>query len=105
GGKMQDEDVGAVVLLEMTERYVLPVAREVGEGQRIGADGLQEPRRPAAMLDVGLAVGARGGQEEGVDDAEELAQVVGDLGFPVAILELEARSQTHLLRLYRGREH
>ena len=72
GGEVQDEDVRLVVLLEMTERDVLAIAGEVGEGQRLGADRLQEARRPAAMLDIGPAVGAGRGEEEGVDGVEEL---------------------------------
>jgi len=60
---MQDEDMGAVVLLEMAERNVLSIAGEVGESQRVAADGLEEARRPAAMLDVGASVGTRCGKE------------------------------------------
>ena len=36
---------------------------------------------------------------------EELAQIVGDLGLPFAVLEHRPRAQTRLLRLDRGREH
>ena len=54
------------------------------------ADGLQEARRPAAMLDIGPAVGAGRREEEGVDDAEELAEIVGDLRLPLAALEHRA---------------
>ena len=67
--------------------------------------GLQKARRPAAVLDVRTAIGAGGGQEEGVDGGEELAEIVGDLGLPFAVLELRPRSQTRLLRLDRRREH
>src|SRR5260221_1056148 len=104
GGEVGDEDVRAVVLLEMTERDVLPVAGEIGEGQRLRADGLEESRRAAAMLDIGPSVGARGRQEEGVDDCEEGAQIVGDLPCPLAVLECRPRSEARLLRLDRGRE-
>src|SRR6185437_16021963 len=104
GGEMQDEDLGAVVLLEMAERDVLAVAEKVGEGERMAADRLEEAGRPAAMLDIGPPVGARGREEEGVDDRQELPQIVGDLGLPVATLEHRPRSETRLLRLNRGRE-
>ncbi len=67
--------------------------------------GFRKPGRPATVLDIRSAVGACRRKEEGVDDAEELAEIIGDLGLPVAVLELGARSQTRLLRLDRRREH
>src|ERR1700704_430718 len=57
------------------------------------------------MLDIRSAVGAGGGKEEGVDDRQELTQVVGDLGLPLAVLEHRPRPQTRLFRLHRRREH
>ena len=75
-----------------------------GEGERVSADRLQEPRWPATMLDVGPSIGAGGREEEGVDGVEELTEVVGDLGRPFAVLELGARSETCLLRLDRRRK-
>src|SRR5205814_4295931 len=66
---------------------------------------LQEARRAAAMLDIGPAIGAGRREEEGVDHAEELAEIVGDLGLPLTAFEHRARSQTRLLSLHRRREH
>ena len=45
-----------------------------------------KPLRAAAVLDVGLAVGARGRQERGVDLREEARELVGDLGLEAAAL-------------------
>src|SRR5471032_3258496 len=100
-GEVQDEDVGAIVLLEMTERDVLPIAGEVGESEFARADRLQETRRSAAMLDIRPAVGAGGRKKEGIDGVEELAEIVGDLGLPVAAFERLPRSETRLLCLDR----
>ena len=90
---MQDEDVGAVVFLEMAQGDVLPVAGEVGEGEHVAADRLQEACRSAAMLDIRSAVGAGRGKEEGVDGGQELPEVVGDLRLPVAVLERRRASR------------
>jgi hypothetical protein len=88
----------------MPQGDVLPVAGEIGESERVGADRLQETRRPAAMLDIRSAVGAGGREEEGVDGVEELTEVVGDLRRPFAVFELGARSETRLFRLDRRGE-
>src|SRR5260370_40367521 len=98
---MRDEDMGAVVLLEMAERDVLPVAGKIGESQHVRADRLQKSRRAAAVLYIRSAVGAGGGKEEGIDDRQELAQVVGELRLPPAGLEHPPRPPTRLLRLHR----
>ena len=62
----------------MTERKSYwRFAGEVGERQPDGRSVVfRKPGRPAAMLHIGPAVGAGGRQEEGVDDGEELAQIV-----------------------------
>jgi hypothetical protein len=48
------------ILVEVAERDVLLVAREVREPERLVVDHAQETRRSAAMLDVRLTHGVRG---------------------------------------------
>ena len=106
GGEMQDEDVGAVVLLEMAERDVLPVAGEVGEGQHVACRSASGS--PVGRRDAGCRAGRRRSpwrRRRCRSTVEELAEIVGDLGLPFAVLEHRPRSQTRLLRLDRGREH
>ena len=65
------------VLGEVAERGALPVAAVVGEGERALVEHAQEAGRPAAMLDVRLAGGVRGREEE--------ADLLGDEGSHVAL--------------------
>ncbi len=52
-------------------RDVLPVAAVIRESQRCLVENLDEARRTAAMLDIRLAVGGCGRQEETVLLADE----------------------------------
>ena len=52
------------ILGEIAERDILPVAREIGKADGLLIEHLEEARRPAAMLDVRLAVLARRGEED-----------------------------------------
>ena len=78
------------VLGEIAQRDVLPVAREVGEADGVLVEHPQEARRPAAMLDVGLALRVGGRQKDaglGLDEGSEFGR---DGGLPGAAL-LHAR--------------
>jgi hypothetical protein len=79
---VQDEDVAARVLGEIADGDVLPVAAEIGEAKRALVDHLQEARRAAAVLDVGLSIGVGRGEEERVDGFQECREIVGDLRPP-----------------------
>ena len=67
-------------------RDVLPVAAVIGERQRGLVQNLDEALRPAAMLDVGLAVRAGGREIQAVGLGEERRELLVDLGAPAAIL-------------------
>ena len=76
---VEQEDVGLRVLGQIPLRDVLPVAGKIRERQRLLVDHLQETRRPAAMLDIGLAVGRRRCQQEARLRGDELGQIRRDL--------------------------
>src|SRR6516164_11247930 len=105
---VHDEDVRSRIFREIALRDVLPVAGIIGESDRGLVEDLDEALGAAAMLDVGLAVGARGRKKEAVGVGEESSELVVDLGAPAAIffdmgIGL-ARSLARLDRLYRRRE-
>ena len=54
-GVVHEEERDAGVVLEVAEGDVLLVAAQVGEGDQLWIDDVDEALRAAAMLDVGLA--------------------------------------------------
>jgi hypothetical protein len=64
--EIDQEQIGAVVLGQVSKCDVLPVAAIVGEAERALVDNLDEAFRPAAMLDVRRAIGRRGAEKRGV---------------------------------------
>ena len=73
---VHDENEGLAVLGEVAGGDVLAVALEVGEAQRALVDDAHEPRWAAAVLHVGLAVRAGGGEIERAG----LGQAAGKIG-------------------------
>ncbi len=63
-GVVHQKNEGARILRQISRRDVLPVAGEVGKGQRRLVDDVEEALGSAAVLDVGLPVLARGGEIE-----------------------------------------
>src|SRR5262245_197609 len=105
---VHEEEHGARVLGEIAGADILPVAGEIGESERRLVDDAQEARRSAAVLDVRLAVLARGRQVERPEARHELGENGVDLRLPASIL-LEtrigaARPAALLNGLYRRRE-
>jgi len=62
--------------------YIAQGEHKLRPGQLVDVriERADEALGPAAMLHVGLAVGARCCEERGVDLCEEVRQLVGDLG-------------------------
>ena len=65
---------------------ILPVAGKIGKGDRLVVEHVQEAGRAAAMLDVGLAVGARRRQEHAGLGGDEGSEVRRDGCAPAAAL-------------------
>src|SRR5262245_23830358 len=63
-GVVDEKDMHTIVLGEIAECDVLPIAGKISERQRRVIEYPQKSRRAAAMLNVGLTVGARCRQEE-----------------------------------------
>src|ERR1035437_5305833 len=109
-GIIDQEDIGLGGFQEVALGDVLPVAAVIGERQRVFVRNPDEALWSAAMLDIGLAIGAGGGQEQAVLRSEKRGEVVVDLGAPAAVL-LDAgigiaRSLAGLDRLHgRGERH
>src|SRR5262249_2614302 len=82
-GVVHQEDERLRVLRQVVDADVLPVALEVVERERLLVEHPQEALRPAAVLDVGLAVGAGGGEIERVALRDELAQPAVDFASEV----------------------
>src|SRR5262249_28289643 len=61
---------------QIAERDVLAIAREIGKTERLVVQHLEEAGRSAAVLNIGLAVGARRSEE----DARLLPNELGQLG-------------------------
>jgi hypothetical protein len=59
----------------------LPVALEIDEAEAALVENTEEARRPAAVLDIGLAVPARRGEKEAVARGDEGREIRRD---PVA---------------------
>src|SRR5262249_39555531 len=89
-------------------RDVLPVAGEIDEADGLFVEHAQEPGGAAAMLDVGLAVGVRGGEEDARLRRDEGGELGRDPGLPGAALLpgriAAARALPGLDRLHRRRE-
>ena len=81
---VHDEDEGLGVLGQVAGGDVLAVALEVGEAQRVLVEDAQEARRAAAMLHVGLAVGAGGGEIERAHLGQEAGEIGRDGRAPAA---------------------
>src|SRR5204863_5808490 len=73
-----------VVVGEVAERDVLAVARVVGERDRMLVEDAQKSARTTAMLDIGLAGGARSREVDAVALGEERSELGGDRGLPAA---------------------
>ena len=80
GGVVHEDEGYAVVVLEVAGGDVLLVATEVGEGDGLIVEDVDEASGASAMLDVGPAGFAGGGHVEGVAGGEEVA-----LGFGEAV--------------------
>src|SRR5665213_2718651 len=65
---------------------VLPVAAVIGERDGLLVQDLDKALGAAAMLDIGLPVGAGGGEKQAVGVGQEARQLFVDLGAPAAIL-------------------
>ena len=65
---------------------VLPVAAEIGEGERLLVEHAQEARRAAAMLDVRLALGVGGGEIERSHAGDEVGERLVDRRGEAALL-------------------
>ena len=105
---VHEEEHGTRVLGQIAGGDVLPVAGEIGEGERRLVNDAQEAGRSAAMLDVRLPVLARGRKVERPHARDELCEDSIDLRVPAAILVETriggARAATLLNGLHRGRE-
>src|SRR5580700_8340621 len=96
------------ILRQIALRQVLPVAAKIGKRDGVLVQYLDEALGPAAMLDVGLAVGGRGREIEAIGVGKLACEPLVDLGAPAAVL-LDmgvslARSLADLDGLHRRRE-
>ena len=99
--------MGLGIVREVAERDVLPVAGEVGEADRLVIEHVQETGRPAAMLDIGLTVRARGGEEDARlrrDEAGEVGVILVSPSGPSPSPVGKARALAGLHRLDGRRE-
>src|SRR5439155_25180767 len=62
----------------------LPVAAVIGKRDGVLVENLDEALRPAAMLDIGLAVRGSRREKEAVGPGEEAGEIFVDLGAPAA---------------------
>src|SRR6476659_8355169 len=76
--RVEQEQKGAVVLGEIGERDVLPVAAIVGKAERFVVDDLDEAFRPAAMLNIRRAVSSCGGNKGGILFGDKLRELCRD---------------------------
>ena len=72
---VEQEQKGAVVLGEIGERDVLPVATVIGKAERSVVDHLDEALRSAAMLKIGRAVSGCGGEKGGILFGDKLGEL------------------------------
>ncbi len=105
---VDQENIRLRVLAEIALRDVLPVAAVICEGQRGLVENLDEARRAAAMLDVGLTIGVRRRQEETRLLADEGGEGRINLGAKTAAVfhmgVATARTLSGLNGLHGGRE-
>jgi len=73
--RIEQEQKRAIVLRQVGERDVLPVAAIVRETKRALVDHLDEAFRPAAMLDVGRAVRIGGAEKDGILLGDETGEL------------------------------
>jgi len=75
---VEKEQEGAVVLGEVGERDVLPVAAVVGKSERFVVNDLDEAFRAAAMLNIRRAVSGCGGDKGGILFGDKLRELCRD---------------------------
>ncbi len=80
GRVIDQEELRARVLGEVAEGDELPVADEIDEAERRFVEDAQESLPPAAVLDVRLALAARGREEHAGLLRDELSEFVRDAG-------------------------
>jgi hypothetical protein len=85
-GVIHQEDVGLRVFRKVSLADVLPVAAVIGERQGVLVQDPDKTSRAATVLDIGLAIGAGGGEIQAVRVRQKRGQVVVDLGAPSAVL-------------------
>jgi hypothetical protein len=73
------------IFRQVAQRNELPVAGEVGEGDRGLVEHMEEAGRAAAMLNRRLAVSAGGGEEDAGLGGEKCGEVIVDLGRPSGV--------------------
>ena len=104
-GKIHQKQHGPVVLGQIAEGNILLIAGKIGEGERLVVQHLEEAFGAAFVLDVGLAVGTRGGEEEGIAVGYELGELGRHAVGPAALFfharETAARPEALLRRLDR----
>src|SRR6266702_366542 len=102
------EEEGPLVLGEVAEGDILPIASKVGEAEPALVEYAQEAARSAPVLQVGLAGGTGGGEVDAVALGQEGRQLRRDPGLPaVALLDAPvagARAAAGLLGLDGGGE-
>src|SRR5207237_5427721 len=80
------EDMGFWIFREIALREVLPVAAIVGKRDGVLVQDFDKALRPAAMLDVGLAVCGRRRKIEAVGLGQKARKLFVDLVAPAAAL-------------------
>ena len=85
GRIVDQEQVRLRVLGEVAGSDELPIAAKIGEGDGLVVEHPQEPRRSATMLDVGLAVGVGGAEEDAGLCGDKCGKLGRDRGRPAAL--------------------
>src|SRR5262249_36093258 len=105
---IHQEYESARIVGQVADGDVLPIASEVGEGQRALVEHAKEPRRTAAVLDVGLPFPIGSRKVEAVALRDERRQIGRHCILSTALLFhlgiVPARSAPILYRLHRRRE-
>ena len=103
---VHQEDKRFGIFRKVAEGDVLSIAAEVGEGERFFVEHFEEAGRAAAMLDVGLGIGAGGAEVEHVHVLDEFGELGRDFGLPaVAFFDVgigAARALGRLDGFHRG---
>ena len=60
---IDEKQIGFRIIGKIALRDVLAVAGKIGKGDRMVVEHMQETRRAAAMLDIGLAIAVGRGKE------------------------------------------